>query len=107
MITTTREDYDAAFERCVEEAGRPTIGRIVHYMTKPPSWAAELGHPLPEVTRAAIITEVGSVAWFGEEGREALGVALNIFHPHGAEVQQSVPFSPTPKPGHWSWPPRT
>lgn len=70
----------------------PTVGRIVHYR----SYGTPGGEFLPEA-RAAIVTAV-------HEGGE---VALAVLNPTGVFFSLSVPFSETPAPGSWSWPPRT
>lgn len=69
---------------------QPTIGRIVHYQ----SYGTPGGEFLPE-PRAAIITAVS-----GET------VSLCILNPTGMFFNENLPYSSTPKPGHWSWPPR-
>ena len=70
---------------------RPSIGRVVHYH----SYGTPGGEYLPE-PRAAIVTAV--------DGPYA---ALAILNPTGIFFNEEVPFHETPKPGHWSWPPRT
>ena len=64
----------------------PSIGRIVHFTT------------LAGDTVAAIVTEV-------VEGHT---VRLTAFQPSYLPGYVPVPvdFSETPKPSHWSWPPR-
>lgn len=77
----------------------PAIGRVVHYR----SYGTPGGEYLPE-PRAAIITELAP------EGTESAAqgvVGLAILNPTGMFFNTSVPFSETPKAGHWSWPPRT
>ena len=72
---------------------KPSVGRIVHYQS--------YGTPGGEYTskpRAAVITEVYA------DGVTAVG--LCILNPTGQFFSPSVPFSETPKPGHWNWPPR-
>ncbi len=76
----------------------PSVGRIVHYH----SYGTPGGEyePLP---RAAIITEVG-----GSDPRvEVSGVVgLCVLNPTGQFLNRDVPYSETPKSGHWNWPPR-
>lgn len=72
---------------------QPSIGRIVHYH----SYGTPGGEFKPE-PRAAIIAAV-----VGEPGGV---VDLVVFNPQGLFFNR-VLFSETPKPGHWSWPPRT
>ncbi|MFM9261857.1 hypothetical protein ACKAMS_24790 [Rhodococcus sp. 5A-K4] len=75
----------------------PTVGRIVHY-TEHPSRP-----PL-----AAIITAVDPYveSTYPDEGR----AFLHLFDPSAIRNPvplSRIPFSETPKPYHWSWPPRT
>jgi hypothetical protein len=72
---------------------KPTVGRMVHYQ----SYGTPGGEYLP-APRAAVVTQVN-----GEGGN----VGLCILNPTGQFFNQSVPYSPEPKPGHWNWPPRT
>jgi hypothetical protein len=71
----------------------PTIGRIVHYH----SYGTPGGEykPLP---RAAVVTEISDT--------DETKVGLCVFNPTGLFFNREVPFSETPKPGHWNWPPR-
>ncbi|AVO25242.1 hypothetical protein SEA_ODESZA_1 [Gordonia Phage Odesza] len=68
----------------------PTIGRTVHYQ----SYGTPAGEYLPE-PRAAIITEVHTDGVVG----------LCVVNPTGQFFHRSVPFSESPKSGHWNWPP--
>lgn len=76
----------------------PTVGRIVHYYSKP------TGRRLDE-PRAAMITRV-----VGDDGR----VLLHVYPvhlggddaPHLAGPTDEVPYSEQPSAGCWSWPPR-
>lgn len=78
---------------------KPSVGRTVHYQ----SYGTPNGEYLPE-PRAAIITEVDAV----NESQNVSGqdVGLAVFNPTGLFFNRHVPFSETPKPGHWNWPPR-
>ena len=70
---------------------KPTVGRNVHYQS--------YGTPGGEYTsqpRASIITQVNADGTVG----------LFIMNPTGLFFPTSVPFSETPKPGCWNWPPR-
>ena len=71
---------------------QPSIGRIVHYQ----SYGTPAGEYLP-APRAAIITILNDDGTAG----------LAVLNPTGTFFNLRVPFSPEPKPGHWSWPPRT
>ena len=88
---------------------QPSVGRIVHYTSK--GWAATESEPLHNTGKAyaAIITAVHNHG----EGQLPC-VDLTIFYPKGVgedfltrdEVELGYPYSETPKPGHWNWPPR-
>ena len=71
---------------------KPSVGRVVHYQ----SYGSPGGEFKPE-PRAAIITEV-----FGGDDNE---VQVTVLNPNGFFFNR-VKFSQTPRPGHWSWPPR-
>lgn len=75
---------------------KPTVGRIVHYH----SYGTPGGEYLPEA-RAAIITEVVT-----NSDSYPDRTALAVINPTGLFFREDVPYSPTPKPGHWTWPPR-
>lgn len=82
----------------------PSVGRIVHYH----SYGTPGGEYKSE-PRAAIISEV-VLGTLTREAYEFVGdypeVGLAVLNPTGMFFNQNVPFSPDPKPGHWSWPPR-
>jgi hypothetical protein len=70
----------------------PTIGRTVHYQA-----FGTPGGEYQSKPRAAIVTET-------YDGENTVG--LCILNPTGVFFNPRVPFSETPKPGHWNWPPR-
>lgn len=76
----------------------PSVGRIVHYQ----AYGTPGGEfkPLP---RAAVVTltqaEDPGIA-------DPMTVGLCILNPTGQFFNTAVPYSETPKPGHWNWPPR-
>ncbi|MDQ0756083.1 hypothetical protein [Arthrobacter sp. B3I4] len=76
----------------------PSIGRIVHFYP---------AQSLPDCANgpwAAIITAVHRRGSHVPDG----GISASVFLPSGtAAGYPFLPFSETPKPGHWSWPPRT
>lgn len=74
-------------------APEPVVGSIVHYQSY-----GTPGHEYESEVRAAIITVVHP-----EQG----DVGLAVLNPTGLFFNQRVPYSPKPKPGHWSWPPRS
>jgi hypothetical protein len=81
---------------------KPSIGRIVHYQ----SYGAPGGEFLPE-PRAAIVTAVhpndpGTSGKFNA----AATIDAAVLNPTGLFFAVGLPFSETPEPGHWSWPPR-
>lgn len=71
---------------------KPSVGRVVHYQ----SFGTPGGEYLP-APRAAIVTQVND---------DAGSVGLCILNPTGQFFNVAVPYSPEPKPGCWSWPPR-
>lgn len=71
---------------------RPSVGRIVHYQAY-----GTPGGEFPSLPRAAIIAAVV------DEPTALCDVV--VFNPTGLFFNR-CPFSETPKPGHWSWPPR-
>lgn len=70
---------------------KPSIGRIVHYQRYGSPGGEHESKPSP-----AIITDVL------EDGAT---VDIMVFNPNGLYFNRT-PYSETPKPGHWSWPPR-
>ncbi len=78
---------------------QPTVGRIVHYQAY-----GTPGGEYPSVPRAAIVTEVPETQDPGSPGYPIVGVF--VLNPTGAHFNRNVPYSETPQPGHWSWPPR-
>jgi hypothetical protein len=71
---------------------KPTVGRMVHYY-----WQSPNGTP-----EAAIVVKV----FRGDNLLQE--VNLKVISPDGYDdaFRQAIPFSPEPKAGHWSWPPR-
>lgn len=91
----TREDLEERLDKIVPPAQPlPAVARLVHWY--PPAFAP--GAPLPEPT-AAIITRVHGGPHPGFVSLEGFGHDERVRH-------RGVPFSPTPRAGHWSWPPR-
>lgn len=76
----------------------PTVGRIVHYQSYGTPGGEYASQP-----RAAVITEVHPQ----QGNEEAPSVGLAILNPTGLFFTRAVPYSPSPKPGCWSWPPRS
>jgi hypothetical protein len=79
---------------------KPSIGRIVHYQAY-----GTPGGEYPSVPRAAVITEVFKPGP-SEAAEPTMVVGLCVLNPAGVYFNRCVPFSETPKPGCWSWPPR-
>lgn len=80
---------------------KPTIGRIVHYQ----SYGTPGGEYLPEPRAAIITTTYNETPDLADP--DLLYAGLAVLNPTGMSFNQLVPFSETPKPGHWSWPPHT
>lgn len=72
-------------------AGNPTVGRIVHYQRYGSPGREHKAEPSP-----AIITKVC------EDGSTC---HLAVFNPSGMYFNET-PYSDSPFPGCWSWPPR-
>jgi hypothetical protein len=71
---------------------KPSIGRIVHYQRYGSPGGEHKAEPSP-----AVITQV-----IDETSQECM---LFVMNPNGLYFNRT-PYSPEPKPGHWSWPPR-
>lgn len=81
---------------------QPSVGRIVHYQ----SHGSPNGQHQSK-TRAAIITEVREAPAGTRIADAPTGsvVDLCVLNPSGMYFDLATPFSETPQPGHWSWPP--
>lgn len=92
---------------------KPTVGRIVHY-TAVNVYLLDGVEASRNVAHASIVLEAN----YRAEGSTILHVlpALYLETVSDTEISsemrepfmttQIIPFSETPKPGHWSWPPR-
>lgn len=85
---------------------KPTVGRIVHYQ----AYGTPGGEHKPEA-RAAIITNVLTIRTMKIADPQVpdeleYRVSLCVLNPTGMFFNEYVPYSETPKPGHWNWPPR-
>lgn len=73
---------------------QPTIGRIVHYTN-----LGDADGKFPPETQPALIVRVNATP-------EPQDIGAWIFYPGGFFYMASIPYSETPKRGHWNWPPR-
>lgn len=80
---------------------KPSVGRIVHYQAY-----GTPGGEYKSLPRAAVVTEVVEVPSETVTGLTRTRVALCILNPTGQFFNTDVPYSETPRPGHWNWPPR-
>lgn len=84
---------------------KPTVGRIVHYQ----SHGSPDGKYTPQ-PRAAVVTAISVTLAPGSTlpsvGEPTSAVDLCVLNPEGMYFNRGVPFSETPQPGHWNWPPR-
>lgn len=99
-----------------EAAQRPSVGRIVHYV----SYGTPGGEYKSEC-RAAIITETGEFEPGSWEERRAMNVGLCVLNPTGQFFNRSVAYDDGPdegigtnlcggllyRGGTWHWPERT
>ncbi len=81
----------------MSEVQKPSVGRIVHYQ----SFGTPGGEYLPK-SRAAIITDEQT-----DNLSDPMTVSLCILNPTGQFFNTCVHYADPPKPGCWSWPPRT
>jgi hypothetical protein len=85
---------------------KPTVGRIVHYH----SYGTPGGEFKPE-PRAAVVTgvypEIDPASGVGHHPAGPEHVDLFVMNPTGIFLNRAVRYSETPKPGCWSWPPRS
>lgn len=96
-------DEQAALTRALERAHNEgvAVGRTVHYHSLGSADGQYKSEP-----RAAIITETGRMVTHGTNDGWKPVVSLAVLNPTGLFFAADIAHSPTPKPGHWSWPPR-
>lgn len=71
---------------------KPTVCRAVHFYHEAPDFYSK---PI-----AATVTAVSE--------SDDMTVSLAVFMPGTTmEWRRDIPFSETPRPGHWTWPPRS
>lgn len=72
---------------------KPSIGRTVHYQRFGSPGGEHQAEPSPAVIVKVLDEPTGRCQLF-------------VMNPNGLYFNDT-PYSPTPKPGHWNWPPRT
>lgn len=88
---------------------RPSVGRIVHYVSHGTPVRPNGSQAFPAECRAAIVTEVGEV-WVpeGEAVPDGTPVSLCVLNPAGMFFNQGVLHSELENQGGtWHWPERT
>lgn len=80
---------------------KPSVGRIVHYHR------LEVADGQPNGPFAAIITAVEPMPYLAAVRPDHTdSISATVFYPGSMPSPNPfIPFSETPKPGHWSWPP--
>lgn len=80
---------------------KPSVGRSVHYFPEGEEFDSDL--PL-----SATITKVSRMYGVVAEEEDSYEVNLRVLRADatGSFGALEAPFSSTPKPGHWTWPPR-
>ncbi len=97
-ISSTRKHDGGSVADLAARIGRSLLGynnlRVVDLRTTYTDMLIrvlrENGHVFDTVDRAPVLD----------------AVSLCVLNPTGLFFNENVPFSPEPKPGHWSWPPR-
>jgi len=79
---------------------KPTIGRIVHYVS-----LEDVDGKYPPEVQAAIITKVKALPAWEPNTREEdrYFVSLHVFYDTGDFFVRRVPFSGDYERGHWTW----
>lgn len=71
---------------------KPSIGRVVNYQKYGTPGGEHKAEPSPAIITQKVLDETGKCMIF-------------VINPNGLYFNLT-PFSETPKPGHWNWPPR-
>ncbi|WP_282203880.1 hypothetical protein [Kitasatospora fiedleri] len=96
---------------------RPTVGRVVHYHSHGSPVLEDGSQRYESRPRAAIVTDVPRYLTaepydgcpngkLDHEDRPMWIASLAVLNPTGVHFDLNVPYSETPEPGCWSWPPR-
>jgi hypothetical protein len=84
----------AELEAKKASAARPSIGRIVHYVSR-----GSADGRFPQTCRAAVVTTV-------QAGEKYKYVSLAVLNPTGVFFDEGVLFDEAGGPGTWHWPER-
>lgn len=77
---------------------RPSVGRMVHYVSHGTPVLEDGTQAFPSVCRAAVVTEVG--------GPNDWAVGLCVLNPTGIFFHEATLYSLRELPGTWHWPER-
>lgn len=102
-----RITHGAPFRYCPScdwmEGRRPTVGRIVHYVSHGTPVREDGSQAFTSECRAAIVTAVPPHLPGAPHNLEA---HLAVFNPTGYFFNEAVPYDPSGGGGTWHWPER-
>jgi hypothetical protein len=85
---------------------KPSVGRIVHYYRNDLGDLGAIGVNVPIAAIITFVQEKGDLHPMQVDSENRYHVTLTGFFIGAQECLGTTPFSETPKPGHWTWPPR-